>query len=233
MHHYVGESPLVLSVTNPQPNCGQCYQVYGHTESHGFKWWKFFALSLNFLHLSRFETKQLVHNLQSRPICDGKRLNYILRNSLKMLKKTAVMPPDYCSLMANRGKCLGFNPALHLLHVLPAPLWGFRGYGQQNKGKHLGRNSSPPFIPCNVLFMFLCQVSITLSSLALAYNILFKQVCRLKFQPRTQSNQHLIGYFGTDKIPAEVGLYLLSNFFLFRLYFSQEWSPIKAKLLLK
>lgn len=88
-----------------------------------------------------------------------------------------------------------FDPGLLLLYS--GSRSSFRRYGLlwgvwttwrlpvQHRGKHWGSLCStcfpsPHFIPCPASFVFLCQVSLTYDALALADNILFKQICRWK-----------------------------------------------------
>lgn len=58
----------VLWATNPQPNCGQCYQLFCRTVRNSENYWRCWELpapSLNFLHLSSSGPPRLADNLQN------------------------------------------------------------------------------------------------------------------------------------------------------------------------
>lgn len=126
----------VLWVTNPQPNCGQCYPVSCRTDSDGVRWWKFPVLSLNFLHLSRPGPPRLADNLQSTLL----KTDLWINSRLKYPLKTWVSVDD---LSGNRtGPALSpadvesyqkwtswFWPCPAPSVLLPTPWSAFRGWG--------------------------------------------------------------------------------------------------------
>lgn len=108
-----------------------------------------------------------------------------------IMKKKKNLLSRQSDLRISRTKCLGSD-----LHCSSSrPLWGFRGCGLmwgvwtiwripvQKTGNTRARCVKScfhflPIAPCIALFVFLCQVSLTYDALALAHNILFKQICR-------------------------------------------------------